>query len=205
MSEDDKNDEGRNAEGQHQAEAADDDSSRFMGKKERRRSSALKMFLGDYLNLASTATITKLLNKTGDKNIIFSDVIIKVNKRNKMQERILLITEQAIYNIEPSSNKCKRRIPLTALGGVSLSQLPDNFFALNIPSEYDYLLVSSKKTEIVTRLVESYKALKGQDLPVTFENAFDYRIDNETVREIHFSSVEGGVSTQIFTKKTVKK
>jgi hypothetical protein len=143
-------------------DAADDDSSKFMGKKERRRSSALKMFLGDYLNLSQTVTITKLLNKTGDKTIVFSDVIIKVNKRNKMQERILLITEQAIYNIDPSNYKCKRRIPLQQLGGVSLSQLPDNFFALNIPSEYDYLLVSSKKTEIVTRLTEAYKNLKQQ-------------------------------------------
>jgi len=65
-----------------------------MGQKERRRSSALKMFLGDYLNLASNAPVLKLMARYGDKTVIFSDVIIKVNKRNKMQERIFLLTEK---------------------------------------------------------------------------------------------------------------
>eukprot|EP00004_Rigifila_ramosa_P025794 TRINITY_DN780_c0_g1_i1.p2 TRINITY_DN780_c0_g1~~TRINITY_DN780_c0_g1_i1.p2 ORF type:complete len:202 (-),score=68.03 TRINITY_DN780_c0_g1_i1:58-663(-) len=199
-----KEDDGPSAEGNHAGEAAEDDA-KFMGRKERRRSSALKMFLGDYLNLANNPTVKKMLVKNSDTNIIFSDVIIKVNKRNKMQERILLLTETSIYNVDPSNFKCKRRILLGELGSISLSQLPDNFFALHIPSEYDYLLVSSKKTEIVTRLSEAYKALKGSDMLINFENSFDYRIDNETVREIHFSRVEGGVSTQIYTKQKPKK
>jgi len=62
-----------------------------------------------------------------------------------MQDRIILITETAIYNIDPGSYKCKRRIPLKELGSVSISKLPDNFFTLHVPSEYDYLMVSSKK------------------------------------------------------------
>ena len=49
----------------------------------------------------------------GDMSVAFSDVIIKINKRNKMQERILLITEAAVYNIDPGSYKVKRRIDLS--------------------------------------------------------------------------------------------
>eukprot|EP01136_Pigoraptor_vietnamica_P006857 Opistho-1_new@40305 len=181
--------------------AGSDDAARFMEHKERRRSSAVKMFLGDHLGLASNPNIIKLLAKNDDKRILFSDVITKINKRNKMQERVLLLTDAAMYNLEPSSYKCKRRIPLREIGSVSLSKLPDNFFALHVPTEYDYLLVSSKKTEIVTRILEGYEAANGKKLSVTFANSFDYRIDQDTVREIHFSRVDGGVSTQIYTKK----
>jgi len=58
------------------------------------------------------------------------------------------------------------------LGSISLSKLPDNFFAIHVPSEYDYLLVSNKKTEIVTKLVENYEAVVGKPLPVNFGNRF---------------------------------
>jgi len=177
------------------------DNKLFMGQKERRRSSGLKMFLGDYLNLSTNQTIIKLLAKHGDTSVAFSDVIIKINKRNKMQERILLITEAAVYNIDPGSYKVKRRIDLLELGEIRLSKLPDNFFCLHVPKEYDYLLVSNKKTEIVTKLVENYAQKKGSDMPVTFSNSFDYKIDQDTYREIQFTTVDGGVSTQIFTKK----
>jgi hypothetical protein len=207
---------------------------KFMGQKERRKSSAVKMFLGDYLSLATNQNILKVLAKNGtsfinesdeqmtncyqpigDTNIVFSDIIIKINKRNKMQERILLITgkiylykswrltrvDLALYNIEPSSYKVKRRISLKELGTISLSKLPDNFFCLHVPSEYDYLLVSNKKTEIVSKICEVYEKQLGEKLAVNFNNSFDYKIDTDVYREILFTNVEGGISTQIFTKK----
>lgn len=178
------------------------DDQKFLGQKERRKSSSVKMFLGDYLSLASNSSILKVLAKNGDSSIIFSDIIIKINKRNKMQERILMVTDQAIYNVDPgSSHKVKRRIPLKDLGGASMSTLPDNFFCLHVPSEYDYLLVSNKKTEIITKIKDAYEKLCGSALSVEFGNSFEYRIDDSVVREILFTNVEGGISTQIFTKK----
>jgi len=173
----------------------------FMGEKDRRRSSAIKVFLGDYLNLTNNQTIQKLLTKYGDKKVDFADVVIKINKRNKMQDRIILISEAAIYNIDPGSYKCKRRIPLKELGSVSLSKLPDNFFTFHVPSEYDYLMVSSKKTEIVTLLMQNTEKSTGTNLKINFSNKFEYRIDQDTVREIHFNRVEGGISTRIYTKQ----
>ena len=53
------------------------------------------MFLGDYLSLATNQSIIKILAKSGEQTVSFSDVVIKINKRNKMQERILLITGTA--------------------------------------------------------------------------------------------------------------
>jgi len=180
------------------------DENKFLGQKERRRSSGVKMFLGDYLSLATNQSILRILAKSDEKTVSFSDVVIKINKRNKMQERILLITESGLYNIDPGSYKVKRRIPLKDVGSISLSKLPDNFFAIHVPSEYDYLLVSNKKTEIVSKLLENYEAINGKPLPITFSNNFEYKIDQDTFREIQFTTVEGGVSTQIFTKKKGK-
>lgn len=52
-------------------------------------------------------------------------------------------------------------------------------------------MVSNKKTEIVTRLVEVFEKCTGNKLSVTFSNSFDYKIDNDVYREILFTSVEG--------------
>jgi hypothetical protein len=119
------------------------------------------MFLGDYLSLATNAAILRTMAKHGDKALMFADHVVKVNRRNKMQRRTLLITDQAVYNLDPGSYKVKRRIPLSILGSVSMSSLQDNFFALHVPTEYDYLLVSSKKIEIVTTIVKAYRAATG--------------------------------------------
>ncbi len=121
-----------------------------------------------------------------------------------MQKRVLMISESAIYNMDPANFQCKRRIPFTVLGSISMSKLSDNFFALHMPSEYDYLMVSGKKVEIVTHVLEAYRQANGKEMKISFQNSFDYRIDGENVREIHFTKVEGGVSTQIYTKSSKK-
>eukprot|EP00123_Amoebidium_parasiticum_P000857 comp11764_c0_seq1/m.6359 comp11764_c0_seq1/g.6359 ORF comp11764_c0_seq1/g.6359 comp11764_c0_seq1/m.6359 type:complete len:203 (-) comp11764_c0_seq1:545-1153(-) len=173
----------------------------FKGQKERRRSSDAKQFLGDHVQAGGLPAIAKALAKNGDKKIVFADIVLKINKRNKMQQRLLLITDAAIYNIEPNSYKVKRRITFDQLGSISLSKLPDNFFIFHVPSEYDYLMVSGKKVEIVTRIAESYEESVKKPLNINFGDSFEYRIDSETTREIQFTRVEGGVSTQIYTNK----
>ncbi|KAH7830520.1 Unconventional myosin tail [Monocercomonoides exilis] len=175
----------------------------FMGMKERRRSSDTKAPLGDLLKLKLNSSVMKMIGKTGDTDILFSDEIVKVNKRLKTQKRILLITDLAVYNLTPGNFKLKRRIALQDLGSVNLSCLSDNFFALRVPTEYDYLMVSTRKIEIVLTLVEAYKKHLHSDLPVNFSNAFEYRIDEKTIREIRFIEVDGGVSTQIYTKNSI--
>eukprot|EP01133_Synstelium_polycarpum_P013338 gene13338-15685_t len=129
---------------------------RFMGKKKRRNSSVSKVFLGDFLALSKNVAILKMIARYGDNHILFSDVLIKVNKRNKMQERIVFITERALYNVTPSDHKLKRRISIASLSSLSMSTLEDNVIVVHVQSEYDYVLVSSRKIEIATVLVEAY-------------------------------------------------
>eukprot|EP01101_Sappina_pedata_P012200 TRINITY_DN8339_c0_g1_i1.p1 TRINITY_DN8339_c0_g1~~TRINITY_DN8339_c0_g1_i1.p1 ORF type:complete len:199 (+),score=52.94 TRINITY_DN8339_c0_g1_i1:73-597(+) len=170
-----------------------------MNKKERRRSSAHKTFKGDYLKLSDNISILKIMAKQGDKTIKFSDYVCKVNHRLKMQERILMITDTSIYNLEQTSNmyKVKRRIAIGDLGLISMSTLPDNFFAIHIPIEYDYLMVSSRKIELVIKLLEAYERLTSRPLQVNFSDRFEYKAAASLVKEIVFTKGEGGVNTAI--------
>lgn len=72
-----------------------------------------------------------------------------------MKKQILLITRFAIYIIDPEIYALKRRIPLAAIEKLSLSHLTDHFLAVIVPTEYDLLLASTRKTQIVTVLVET--------------------------------------------------
>lgn len=87
-----------------------------------------------------------------------------------MKRRVLLITDFAIYVVDPETDALKRRIALAAVDKIFLSQLSDNFFAIIIPTEYDLLMASTRKTEIVNVLVEATKSASDYELEVVFSN-----------------------------------
>ena len=79
----------------------------------------------DRLNFENNATIKKII---GEEKIIFSDKITKINVDkvlNKSQERNILITNLAIYNIK--GDEKKRRIRIDELQGITISKLSHQF------------------------------------------------------------------------------
>ncbi|KAG6753732.1 uncharacterized protein [Populus alba] len=177
-----------------------DDQEPFMGVKVRRKASRHRDIKGDYLDVASHSYLMKILQKQGDKQVLFADKVLKFTGSGKMKQRILLITDFAIYIIDPEINALKRRIALAAVEKICLSELSDNFFAIIIPTEYDLLMASTRKTEIVTVLVEATKSASDYELEVAFSNSFEYNADAELVKVIEFEEVEGGVKTRITRK-----
>lgn len=172
----------------------------FMGMKVRRRSSMYRQYRGDYLNVPSNQQIVKLLTKQGDRQVLFADSIVKVNREGQIKRRILVITDVALYTLDSRWCNLKRRIALSAIDRLCLSELNDNFFAIIVPSEYDCLLASTRKTEIVTVLVDALKNITDTPLEVSFANRFEYHVDCDTSREVHFEEVDGGVKTRILKK-----
>lgn len=81
-----------------------------------------------------------------------------------------MITDFAIYIVDPEVDALKRRIALAAVDKICLSELSDNFFAVIIPTEYDLLVASTRKTEIVTVMVEATKSASDFELEVVFSN-----------------------------------
>lgn len=99
---------------------------------------------------------------------MFSDFLVKINPRDKPQERVLLITDKALYNLLPTNySKCKRRIPLDAIDFVTVSETSDEF-VLHVPSEYDYRMMSLRKGEVVKCLEQVFKQATGDELIVEY-------------------------------------
>ena len=81
-----------------------------------------------------------------------------------------ICVDNALYNLEPGSLKCKRRIAFNSMSHLSLSTLPDNFFVVHVPAEYDYVLISQDKVELITRLMEAFEEAIESSLRINFEN-----------------------------------
>ena len=55
----------------------------------------------DYLKFAKEKSLGKLI---GNEQLLFTDKINKINRYGLTQERNILITDQAIYNLKKKSN-----------------------------------------------------------------------------------------------------
>lgn len=174
----------------------------FMGVKARRRASLRRNCKVDYLDVPSDRYLSSVLSKRGEQKVVFADKVLKFTKSGKIKQRIMLITERAIYLVDPDADLLKRRIALEAVDKICLSKLSDNFFAIIVPSEYDCLMSSTRKTEIVTVLVEATKNRSEYEIGVVFSNRFDYHASANMVKEVHFEEVEGGIKTRIAKKKS---
>ena len=95
----------------------------------------------DFLNYSKDNYIKT--NITRDESIQFSDKIIKINKFGRKQERNIIITDKAIYNIKKTS--LKRRIEIKSVKGITLSKPTDEFVIHGEDEEYDYHYISAKK------------------------------------------------------------
>ena len=84
----------------------------------------------------------------------------------------LVSSDGALYNIDPTTVKVKRRIQLANISRLSASLLSDNFFVVHVPLEYDYLFVSGGKTEIISVLRQAFTEATSQELSITMQNMY---------------------------------
>jgi hypothetical protein len=106
--------------------------------------------------------VQQALLRYGDTSILFSDLVYKFNRSNKMQQRVLIITDQALYVLNDLKLSICRRIPLQELGGVSYSSIGDDYLVIHVPSHYDYLLSCSRKREATDQLQLAYRQKLGR-------------------------------------------
>ncbi|TPX34504.1 hypothetical protein SmJEL517_g02861 [Synchytrium microbalum] len=153
--------------------------------KERKRMSLNRIFRGDYVNYLDNPVLKNLLGKT--EKVGFGQEVTKYDRKFKPSKLELLITETAVYLIGldkakdgPNKGKLvkaiKRKIPLSGVGGISVSTKADDFFVLHVPSEYDNVLQNMYKTELITVLSEKYEAATGRKLQINFEDKIKYSL-----------------------------
>jgi len=98
---------------------------------------------GDSLGMRGNNDVVRLLRKhvpegEASEVVIYSNFVIKINKRGKEQRRALLLTDKGIYNLMPKAyGTCKRRIALDSIMGITNSTTSEEF-VVHIPNEYDY-------------------------------------------------------------------
>merc|ERR1712113_828158 len=121
--------------------------------------------------MAENVQCQKMLSKMGDnfpeqERVVLSVKLVKMGKRGKEQNRILLLTDKALYNLKPKEiRKCQRRIDLEKIVSVTISTTSQEF-AIHIPEEYDYRYKSGYKDRIASVLAELYKRKEGKKLAI---------------------------------------
>jgi len=158
----------------------------FNSKKERRVDSVFRPFQGDYIKFKGSRISRGINKKFNEKKIMFADQVSKVNHKLNFQTRTLVITDIALYNIGGIISSIQRRILIKNITAISLSSMQDNFFILHVPTEYDYIIESKKKTEIVTVLCELIKDAVGNRPQINFSDNIQYKTSNGKMKTIQF-------------------
>ena len=83
--------------------------------------------------------VHRLIEKEGSpaEQLNFLAVVLKHNKKGRVQHRLLAVTDQAVYNVAVKGDKCLRRIPLGKISLITASESAAQF-VMHVPSEYDY-------------------------------------------------------------------
>lgn len=143
-----------------------------------------RQWQGDYCNVSKNPgkeeyklAVQTLFSAGGDKKILFSDTVIKVNKKAKQQYRALILTDFNIYKYEPKKFKMKKQaIPLAGVQSINMSHEHDSYVVIKMaPPERDMVLdlrvngiemASEFVTVLHMRLVEM-----GKQCPVNFSES----------------------------------
>ena len=114
----------------------------------------------DFLNYTKSYSIKN--NITREEEIEFSDKIYKVNKYGFKQERNIIITDKAIYNLKNST--LKRRIDFKTILGITINKQTDEFVIHCSDLDYDYHYISHRIKTIIEIVAKHYEIINEQEL-----------------------------------------
>uniref|UniRef100_A0A8C0BMT5 Myosin IE n=1 Tax=Buteo japonicus TaxID=224669 RepID=A0A8C0BMT5_9AVES len=160
----------------------------LLNKKERRRNSINRNFVGDYIGMEDHPELRQFVGKR--EKIDFADTVTKYDRRFKSVKRDLVLTPKCIYLIGREKIKqgpekgqvkevLKRRMEVERILSVSLSTMQDDVFILH-EQEYDSLLESVFKTEFLSLLSKRYEEKTQRKLPLKFSNTLEVKLKKES-------------------------
>ncbi|GAB5359550.1 hypothetical protein AAMO2058_000553500 [Amorphochlora amoebiformis] len=149
----------------------------------------------DYLNLAKDIKFLERLHKFQLKNkeleeesitdlptVLFSAIVTKVNKSNVHQQRVLLLTKRAVFNLVPGKSfSVKRRIPLTKIESITAAVPPAHDFIVHVKDEYDYHYQSDKRVAFLALLTLACReATASSDLQMQISEPANIHLRSKT-------------------------
>ena len=105
----------------------------------------------DLLNINEDNSILSLLK---NEKLYYSDVITKINHYGLSQERSIILTDVALYNMK--KKELKRRIPYKEILGITFSNLSNEFVIHGNNCQYDYHYNSQDKNLIISLIIFFY-------------------------------------------------
>ncbi|XP_030605781.1 myosin IEb [Archocentrus centrarchus] len=155
-----------------------------LNRKERRRNSINRNFVGDYIGTDNHPEIRQFVGRR--ERIDFTDVVVKYDRRFKSAKRDLILTPNFLYMIGREKVKhgpdkgqiqevLKRKMEINNIQSVSLSTLQDDFFIIH-EEQYDSVLQSVFKTEFLSLLVKRYEEKTQKKLPLKFNNLLEFKV-----------------------------
>ncbi|EPQ26326.1 uncharacterized protein PFL1_05975 [Pseudozyma flocculosa PF-1] len=162
------------------------------GRKERRRFSLLGMrrFMGDYLDVggkgggAEGQMLRQAAGLSAGEDVAFSAriqlLVSRLGRSSKPSPRFLVLTDKAVYLLvtqlvnNQAQTTCERRINLSAITAVGLSNLRDDWVVLNVGGasvDPDPVFHCAFKTELVVHLLQRTSGGVNVNVAPTLEYA----------------------------------
>lgn len=179
----------------------------LLNKKERRRNSLNRNFVGDYIGMDLHPEIRAFVGRR--ERIDFADVVMKYDRRFRTVKQDLILTPKFLYLIGREKVKqgpekgqiqevLKRKIELHKVQSVSLSCLQDDLFIVH-EEVYDSVLQSVFKTEFLSLLVKRFEEKTNKKLPLKFNNLLEFKVkkggwgpfSSSGSRQIQFQAGQG--------------
>ena len=119
----------------------------------------------DHLDYEKDDEIKKIIT---NEKFLFSDLIYKKNKFGFNQNRNLVLTDNAIYNLK--GKKLQRRFDISKLKGIttSIAKGCQEFVIHGNEEEHDYLYSSRNKFTIIYLLEGAFEKLRGKEIDFIF-------------------------------------
>ena len=115
----------------------------------------------DSLKFTTDDDINKLIE--GEK-IFYADLITKINHYGMNQERTIMLTNKALYNMKKKT--LKRKILYNEILGITFSKLTFEFIVHGNNEEYDYAYISQDRNIIICIIAHFYENNTGKPLKI---------------------------------------
>ncbi|KOC66671.1 Myosin-IA [Habropoda laboriosa] len=159
------------------------------------------------------SSINNLRNTDHFKTVLFSAFVRKTNRFNKQKDRVLVVTEHAIYKLENSKFKSmKKGMPITEITGLSVSPGKDQLVTIHSNRGNDFIISIIAKDDRVGELVgilsnrysqNKSKILRVEVHPEVIEPTFKKEGDNIIFAiPPSVSIIDGGANTRFHPRTT---
>lgn len=160
----------------------------LQGRKERRRHSLNRNFVGDYIGLDHHPELKVLVGKR--ERVEFAETVLKYDRRFKPVKRDLILTPKSLFligreKVKKGNDKgkikevIKRKIDLENIFQVTTSTRQDDFVVLQVKNEYDSFIECVFKTEFLYMLDKKVREKCQRPLNLQFSDRLEFRVKKE--------------------------